>query len=337
MNEPSRQDEMLLIDYLLGRTDEPSAGEVRRRLEADPEFRRLHSDLQNTLKALGRSADVEPPEDLVDRTMARIRSARQTEALLVQQGLSRRGGWPTFSLRELGAIAAAALLLVAIFVPAVRQSKSRTLLNECYSNVGQIGSALQTFANEHHSLPASAAQRQRWLAREQEPAVSNSVALFRLVRSEYASPVRFQCPAVGGGSFVAQAGMVDFPAGRFINYSYQHAMGSEWMRANAGVSLAGVARQMAILADATPVFCNGRFDRDRVHAPVSDNHARTGQNVLYLDMHVDWTEQPTVGVNGNNIYLAEGILDYSGDEAPVNVTDSFLLPAYSFADASSSR
>ena len=33
-------------------------------------------------------------------------------------------------------------------------------------------------------------------------------------------------------------------------------------------------------------------------------------------------------MNGNNIYIAEGIYTYRGDETPVSPTDTFLMPAY---------
>lgn len=86
---------------------------------------------------------------------------------------------------------------------------------------------------------------------------------------------------------------------------------------------------MAILADRNPLFTAGRLRKDRMSRAVSENHARTGQNVLYLDMHVDWTTRPDVGVMGDNIYLSGTRREYVGDEAPVGPTDSFLLPAFS--------
>jgi len=328
MTEQRHNDEMLLLDYLLGRCQEQEAQEVRGRLEADAEFRKLHDDIRNALAALRLSSEEEPPEDLADRTLSAIRSAKQTETLLARQELGRRAVWPTFSLRELAAMVAMVVLLAGIFIPFIRQSRHRENINECSSNVGQIGAALRTYANDHRlSLPVSSATGQRWLPSQDQPVVSNSSALFQLVRGG-SSPLTFQCPAVGGGSFVVQAGMTDFPAGKYISYSYQHSLGPEALRLD-NSPLGAVAETMAILADATPVFVNGEFRRDRVHTQVSDNHKRTGQNVLYLDMHVEWKENAAVGVNGNNIYLREGTYEYRGDETPRDIIDSFLLPTYS--------
>ena len=60
----------------------------------------------------------------------------------------------------------------------------------------------------------------------------------------------------------------------------------------------------------------------------SYNHDRAGQNVLYLGGSVVWAETAAVGVDDDNIYLAGDVLEYAGDEAPADDTDSFLLPAY---------
>ena len=86
---------------------------------------------------------------------------------------------------------------------------------------------------------------------------------------------------------------------------------------------------MAILADNSPVFNGGRFQADCLGRQAGDNHDSTGQTVLYMDMHVDFKAKPSVGVGGNNIYLADGVTDYKGNEKPAGPTDSFLLPAYS--------
>ena len=44
---------------------------------------------------------------------------------------------------------------------------------------------------------------------------------------------------------------------------------------------------------------------------------------------MEWAQTAEAGVMGNNIYLAEGVYEYRGDERPSTPTDTFLLPAYS--------
>jgi len=324
-----QQDEALLMDFHLGACDEAAGRAVRSRLESDDEFRRISDDIANALSALALAPPAEPPEDLVARTVARVAAAKRTDALLAKEGAAR--GWrrPTFALRELAVAAAAILVLGVIFVPSLRQARRRSLRAQCAANVGQIGEALGTYASGNNELlPIAASRRTRWLPAKGQSAASNSVGLFKLVICRYTSPVQFQCPAVGGGSFTVRAGMVDFPAAEFISYSYQHALGHQAL-SRTDPRLRQVQASMAILADKNPLFAAGRLRKDRLNRAVSENHSHTGQNVLYLDMHVDWATGPDVGVMGDNIFLSGARHEYVGDEGPVGPTDSFLLPAFS--------
>ena len=92
-----------------------------------------------------------------------------------------------FRLRELGAIAAAGILLAFVFVPSMRKARGRAILGQCAAHAGQIGTALRTHANFNEGrLPCSPGPSRRWLPRGDQPAVSNSVFLFRLVKQGYA-------------------------------------------------------------------------------------------------------------------------------------------------------
>lgn len=330
MTDNRREDEILLIDLLLGRCAEDEARRARERLQHDGAFRRRHDDLRNTLAAVSLATEHEPPEDLADRTLARVRSARQTDALLAREQLNRRDVIrPTFSLRELGAIAGVVVLLGSIFGVSYRDARRRKLIAQCRTQVARQGAALQTYANQHNGyLPAAGGSGRRWLPTSGEPAVSNSAATFKLVRLKYIEPSAFQCPAVGGGTFAVKGSMTDFPAAQFVSYSFQYSLGTSgvWTQDPA---ISDDKDSMVILADSTPMFAEGRFRADRARAGVSDNHDGAGQNVLYLDMHAAFKKRPFVGVRGDNIYLVQGVDAYDGDETPAGPTDTFLLPAFS--------
>ena len=321
-----------LIDFLLGQCEAGAAAGIRRRLAHDGRFRAARDDIANTLAAMSLADQIEPPADLVPMTLGRIRRHEQTNALLAREQLTGRRGRPTFLLRELAAVAAIFVIVLGAFAIWRRQARREYLADFCRSRVGQIGRGLLTYAAANDDfLPAADQSRNRWLPRAGQDAISNSSGLFRLVAADFVSPSVFRCPAAEapGGSkagFAVQPGMGDFPASGFINYSYQHTLGGRRLSRK---DLAGVAGSMAILADSTPLFIGGRFRQERLRATAGDNHHRTGQNVLYLDMHVTWAKQPAVGVSGDNIFLAEGIFDYNGDEKPASDTDTFLLPAYS--------
>jgi prepilin-type processing-associated H-X9-DG protein len=329
MSDQRREDEQLLIDYVLNQCSDADRQRVEQRLDEDEQLAALHENIKRSFLAMELAPRENPPEDLLERTMSRIESAKRTRQLIEQQEMTRgRAYWPTFSLRELSAMAAVVLLLVAVFVPSLQKARRRTVRSECAAQAGQIGHAVQRYATSNNDqLPHVDAQTTRWLPRGDEEYVNPSRSLFTLIRQDMASPVWFQCPAVGGPSFVVEMGQTDFPAGRYVSYSYQHSLGEGLSRQEA--SVASNASQLAILADDTPLFRDGEFVPARLENPVSDNHGREGQNVLYLDGHVHWSPQPYVGVGNNNIYLVDGVHEYSGTERPRDKTDSFLLPSFS--------
>ncbi len=329
MNERQDNDEKLLIDFILGRCDPPEAQNIRRRMETDEPFGRMHNDLANAFAAMSLAPETDPPENLVDRTLERIRTQHATDALLAGQKPAARIFAPTFSLRELSVAAAAIIVLALIFVPSIIESKRRAAEVQCASHVGQIGAAIQAHASGSDDyLPGVMSDKRRWLPAGDQPAVSNSAGLFKLISARHVSPLSFQCPAVGGASFVVHAGMTDFPRAKFISYSYQYTLGPGKLRIN-DHRLRGAAEHMAILADGTPIFQNGRFRSDRINASAGDNHGGTGQNVLYLDMHVEWKSEASAGINKDNIFLAGNIRNYQGTETPICLEDTFLLPTFS--------
>jgi prepilin-type processing-associated H-X9-DG protein len=330
-NNNKTDDAALVFDLLLGNLDQSQQAQARDRVSAGGDLHALHTDAANTLAALKLMPQAQGPDDLVEKTLARIRQERQLTALIArQESTRRRTSGPMFSLRELGAVAAAAVLLAVVFIPAVRSSRQTNYATQCASNVGQIGTAMLSYANSNKGmLPAADSNQNRWMPGESGKSTSNSAALFHLVQSSYVQPPVFVCPAVGGGSFAVQQGMLDFPAPKYVSYSYQHTVGPQGLSLDDPAFAGDKLAKMAILADSTPIFPDGQFHPDRINATTSDNHNHAGQNVLYMDGHVAWADKSTVGVNGDNIYLISGVTNYRGDESPTQATDTFLLPAYS--------
>ncbi len=318
----------LIIDLLLGECPPPQARELHERISVDPEFRNLKRDIENTLGVIKLLPEASPPEDLVSRTLDKVSAARLTNSLIAREETSRRWTFSTFSMREVGTIAAAVLLLAVVFVPSVRKARQRMLISECGSNLGQIGSAISAYAASNNEyLPYACEERRPWMSVSGQEAVSNSSALFKLLRSAHVSPKLFQCPAKGIESLAVVEGMTDFPSERYVGYSYQHTLTPQGRMRRSHYS-PSEQEKMVILSDTSPVFGGGRFNKDRLLARTSDNHGNAGQNVLNMNSSVAWVSDSNVGVEGDNIFLAEGIYDYHGEETPTSRTDSFLLPAY---------
>ncbi len=330
MTDLRNDDVALLIDYVSGNCSQEQANQVKQRLVEDPQFKALCENVSNAFDAINLLPEHEPPAGLVERTMEAIRQRQQVQALIAREEAARPMARRVFSLRELSTVAAILLVLAAVFIPSVRQARQTGLINKCESNVGRIGSAILSYANANNDyLPSASQADSRWLASPGRAASSNSSALFKLVKGGYESPVIFQCPATSSGSFVVQSGFADFPEARYVNYSYQHTLGSGGLNR---LRLRDVADDMAILADNTPVFEGGKFNPSQIEATASRNHSRQGQNVLYLTGAVRWAQNAEAGVGGDNIFLANGVFEYDGDETPSTETDTFLLPSFTAGD-----
>ncbi|MHC4562318.1 MAG: hypothetical protein ACYS8X_06035 [Planctomycetota bacterium] len=334
-NDKKLRDEMLLIDFLLGNCTSQEASEIVCRLDGEPEFRRLHDDLEHTFAALGKLPEPAAPDDLTARTMATINASRRRSARLARDSRGRAAA-SMFSLREVAAVAAAVVLMAVVVVSSMGRAEQSKLRRHCASNTAHIGMALSEYhLGNDGRLPDIDAAECRWMTNADGSAVSTSSGLFKLVRQRYVPVGVFVCPAEGNpGRFDVHAGMVDFPSADHINFSYQNTLGGKKLSVRNPRLAGAVADQMAILADQSPVFAGMRFNRDRI-ATSSDNHAARpggkgpGQNVLYLSGHVQWRRTPEAGVDNNDIFLINDVDNYEGDEVPTDDTDTFLLPAYS--------
>lgn len=326
-------DEAMLIDVLLGQADQAEQDRVAGKLAEDPEFRRRHENATHALAALRLLPVAQPSGDLTARTMGRILGIRRTEQLIDQQEIRRRRILPMPRLKDVAAVAIVLVLVGAIFVPSLRSLSQDAQVRTCASNLGQtVYPGVRRWADAHAGqLPGRLSPVARWWPADDRPAVSNSAALFDLVRDRYAPNLAFACPALthAGDSFDLRAGMVDFPAPQFVSYSYQHSIGINRFNLQTP-ELRPVLDNLAIMADSNPVFSDGRIRNDRA-GTCSDNHGGGGQNVLYAAGEVRWCTSSAAGVDGDDIFLAGNRRSYTGEESPIGPTDSFLLPAWSGA------
>jgi prepilin-type processing-associated H-X9-DG protein len=308
------------MDFIAGRLDARAEDEVRRRLESEPALSLRCESLRRTFAALDMLTSPEPPADLMYRTLDRVKTAGRYHVPVKLQGTGRGVFCPTFSRWELAVVAAVILIMVGILIPSFLGARLRGQRNQCAVQMGQIGSAMHTYAlNNNGLLPGVQSDSDRWLGGEK--VASNSAALFKLLSGGYVNrPVDFQCPAVGGASFSLERDMSDFPRAENISYSYHHSIGRQLAM--------DCADNMAVMGDQTPLFKDNRFRPKLVDSAISENHDRSGQNVWYLDGHVQWAAGPDAGVEGDNIYLVGNIRKYNGDEVPSAPTDTFLLPAW---------
>jgi len=202
--------------------------------------------------------------------------------------------------------------------------------------------------------------------------VHPSRSLFLLVIGGNSSPKQFTCPSsgdtedsmrnkTGSNENAAQQGVnrFDFRSYANLSYGYQLPFGRN------GKPREGMDPRMPICADKGPYFDAGAMDstngntpdiaRTGAYAPVfggsasdmlklsndrwrpynSRNHNGEGQNVLYVDGHVEFDRKPIVGVNYDNIYTRTNAYTLESSiqgELPQNLrgpwvnTDSVIVP-----------
>lgn len=163
-----------------------------------------------------------------------------------------------------------------------------------------------------------------------QPVTSNAANFWVLVSAGYLTPEVFVCPNAGHRNPDAEADgsrLRDFRSEAACSYSFQNVLGEYAL-----LDGQGNASALAVAADANPLrrdFWSGApgaegeglTDRQLARKPTfvaeawkgvaighpwelnSPNHGFKGQNVLYLDGHVAWTDHPYCGPGGGNIWV----------------------------------
>ena len=308
-----------LLDWSLGHLDSPRREQVEQELAGSPHLRERADAVHRTLAILDKFKVEEPAGDLAERI------CRDVAARRAEPEATRTVRPSIFSFAEVLATAAALLLLALVFVPGVMKAHSMKLRVACESNMQHVGVALESFADGHQqTLPFAKVDAARgdgnWLNRDHGRHVSGTAPLFVLLQEGTLRPADLNCPAGDDPQFAgACEGLRDFPDTVYCSYSFQNFFDrSEPM-------VRDKAKPVPIMADRNPLFRNGTYCADSSGTSNSFNHSREGQNVLYTDGRVVWTESPMV--EGDNIWIAgEQRGEYRGMETSTSATDWFFAP-----------
>jgi prepilin-type processing-associated H-X9-DG protein len=137
-----------------------------------------------------------------------------------------------------------------------------------------------------------------------------------------------------------------------LSYSYANPYPSTTAISSGYKMNSSLSPEFAVAADANPgsnntgsgATANGKNGSittssagSEMRGGNSSNHGRDGQNVLYGDGHVEWTSNPFVGAQRDNIYTyrastdnvdAHGTAptDNTDGGTPIDLNDSLLLP-----------
>ena len=194
----------------------------------------------------------------------------------------------------------------------------------------------------------------------QATAVTNNVpaALFLLLRTEDITSEVFTCPSSNatkdqygngpGGTNTAQqranwsnGSASSGTLANVLSYSYAVPYPDNLSLGSGYRMVQGLEPTFAVAADINPGTSGSSNPADNVLGPDqsssasnmrqanSNNHGKDGQNVLYGDGHVEFQNNPFVGVNRDNIYTSNGTnggTTKGVDQGPLNANDSILLP-----------
>jgi prepilin-type N-terminal cleavage/methylation domain-containing protein/prepilin-type processing-associated H-X9-DG protein len=191
------------------------------------------------------------------------------------------------------------------------------------------------------------------------PIDSNTAGLWLMISAGGLTPDIYLCPSAGhlrDQTVVEYNKVRDFRAENFVSYSYQNTFGPYYLS-----ETSGQASQLAVAADANPQrrdFYSGgggggtatlvtdaylvqkpkfeeseettKWNQDLTEGLSnpweinSPNHRFKGQNVLYLDGHVEWRDHPYAGPQWDNIWL----LQKAGVKDQKNPQDYKTISAY---------
>ena len=361
MNSLSKEEKDLVLDFYFRCSSLERIDQAKDLIASDQRAAELYSQLEMSLKPLD-YANYEPcPDNLVELTVARLKLAasasdvaerittsgtklekllvaEQSKAASVDIGVFRRNNkafWQNLS--NVGAVAAAAIIVVAIsyqMSATMRQSASKAA---CANNSRYIGAGMARYSNDNEgSLPSvtTSAGSPYWkVADQREKNESNTRHLWLLVQGDYVEAQNFVCTGQKDGQVVRindtqKEKFHDFPSRQSITYSY--------MLMNEKNAKHPWKGKTVLMADRNPIF--ERFwqmrDRDkfetislseRLREAMSSSHDMKGQTVLFYDGSVEFKKKRVI--DGDDIYTLEGRDKYYGSETPSDdAGDVFLVP-----------
>ncbi len=313
-----------LVGYLLNALEPDEHRAVAAYLDANPAARDRLDTLRHVLEPLAADrAEMEPPPDLVVRTLGRIAEHCCHDLPRAPTVSLGRSPSPTLRfLRRADVLVAACLLLTALGVgvpwlaSVIGRQGGTAHIVACQDNLRKFYVGLKNYSDLHNNrFPdvAHAADPPRTVAGMVVPILMDARAL-----PDNAS---VRCPGNGDCQpcpwtlqDLQKMGPEQFKKhAHALASCYAYSLGHRDNNALVGLRFDADKpnHRLPIMADSPPADA-GRGN--------SLNHGGRGQNVLYLDGHAEWCTTRTVGLDGDDIFL-----NRRGEVAPgLDWSDSVL-------------
>ncbi|MBI1336477.1 MAG: hypothetical protein GC164_05895 [Phycisphaera sp.] len=329
-----------------------SGSQTSRDEQSDEDAQRLEC-VRSWLKLIASCPTATPTPGLIDRTVdLAVGTPREPRPISIIGSIGLSGGGGSFRLSDIWAAAAVVLIGISLLWPTLDRTRAESRRVACASNLAAIGQGLNQYAisetSGNRSLPRNRTQPgAAWWEvgrMNSQPAGadgnavvrSNSAHAYLLIRLHYVRPENFNCPENASAPQRYNPAWRDWPNAAAVSYSYQNQYTPQAIRIDRSPNL-------AVFADKNPLFV---FDpqqagvRYRATLPenaASEFHRNRGQNILLISGQVRWSRQPIIdhstGANptasdhdADNIWLANGVKQYQGNETPQTPDDAFLVP-----------
>jgi prepilin-type N-terminal cleavage/methylation domain-containing protein len=267
-----------------------------------------------------------------------------------------------FTLVELLVVLAIIALLVAILIPALNSVKERANRVKCMTHLRGIGQAMYLYGTDNKGqyprVIYSVGQAPNYFNADRDPdpfqeggvQVSfNDVTagMFLLVRKRMLPLQIFLCPSASqqldyvewGGIEIPPTNRSNFSSKKPLSWSLSYAFASQYPDRGGGDGDSEAEYKHAISAPKENALAADRNDgedrhrtvnpeasRDDIKAMNSRNHRKDGQNVLFNDGSVLWSNTPFVGYARDHIYVRAGGNPRGRPGIPANKHDSVLGP-----------
>jgi prepilin-type N-terminal cleavage/methylation domain-containing protein len=274
-----------------------------------------------------------------------------------------------FTLVELLVVIAIIALLMGILMPALARVRQIAFRLVCGTNLSGIGKAMLIYSNDYDDeLPRAGGRSAAWSGSISNWMADNRFAaygvgqdgsggagtitscFYLLVKYAEVTPKSFICK---GDSGTTEFKPANYGAGnsnlidlwdfgpeplKHCSYSYHMPFGLYALTTSSepGMAVAGDRNPWITSPAAEAKQFPGLFvpggGREAINAGNAIAHQEDGQNVLFMDSHVNFEKKSYCGVNDDNIYtfwsggdIRRGSIPLPGNSEPADRLDSFLV------------